>query len=120
MAAARVERGDLWKSNALSVQRWLREQFRVEVDRRFRHHPIFSDGYFASTVQRWLQRFRDFKRDSLPSSIANEVVGKEINAEEESATLRMVQAVAVPVIGNVCHVFMNGLNHVELLMSQDV
>lgn len=42
------------------------------------------------------------------------VVGKEINAEEESAILRMVQAVAVPVIGNVCHVFMNGLNRVQV------
>ncbi|KAL6146558.1 hypothetical protein ACLB2K_057236 [Fragaria x ananassa] len=116
MAAARVERGDLWKSNALSVQRRLRERFRVEVDRRFRRHPIFTDSYFASTVQRWLQRFRDFKRDSLPSSTAfyRKRVGKEINAEEESAILRMVQAVAVPVIGNVCHVFMNGLNRVQV------
>ncbi|KAL6142590.1 hypothetical protein ACLB2K_060867 [Fragaria x ananassa] len=116
MAAARVERGDLWKTNALSVQRRLRERFRVEVDRRFRLHPIFSDSYFASTVQRWLQRFRDFKRDSLPSSTAfyRKRVGKEINAEEESAILRMVQAVAVPVIGNVCHVFMNGLNRVQV------
>ncbi|KAK9919887.1 hypothetical protein M0R45_028461 [Rubus argutus] len=116
MAAARVERGDLWKSNALSVQRRLRERFRVEVDRRLRHHPIFANGYFSSTVQRWLQRFRDFRRDSLPSSTAfyRKRVGKEINAEEESAILRMVQAVAVPVIGNVCHVFMNGLNRVQV------
>ncbi|KAL6132725.1 hypothetical protein ACLB2K_064964 [Fragaria x ananassa] len=116
MAAARVERGDPWKTNALSVQRQLRERFRVEVDRRFRRHPIFADSYFASTVQRWLQRFRDFKRDSLPSSTAfyRKRVGKEINAEEESAILRMVQAVAVPVIGNVCHVFMNGLNRVQV------
>ncbi|XP_040375093.1 tafazzin isoform X2 [Rosa chinensis] len=116
MAAARVEHGDLWKSNALSVQRRIRERFRVEVDCRFRHHPIFADGYFASTVQRWLQRFRDFKRDSLQSSTVfyRQRVGKEINAEEESAILRMVQAVAVPVIGNVCHVFMNGLNRVQV------
>lgn len=41
-------------------------------------------------------------------------MGKEINAEEESAILRMVQAVAVPVIGNVCYVFMNGLNRVQV------
>lgn len=41
-------------------------------------------------------------------------VGKEFNAEEESVLLRMLQAVAVPVIGNVCHVFMNGLNHIQV------
>lgn len=69
MAAARVERGDLWKNKALSVQLRLRERFRVEVDRRLKLHPIFTDdGYFSSTFQRWLQRFRDFRRDSLPSS----------------------------------------------------
>ncbi|KAB2621494.1 tafazzin [Pyrus ussuriensis x Pyrus communis] len=117
MAAARVERGDLWKSKALSVQLRLRQRFRVEVDRRLRHHPIFSnDGYFSSTLQRWLERFRDFRRDSLPSSTAfyRKRVGKEFNAEEESILLRMLQAVAVPVIGSVCHVFMNGLNQVQV------
>ncbi|XP_050384185.1 uncharacterized protein LOC126800815 [Argentina anserina] len=116
MAAARVERGDLWKTNALSIQRRLRQRFRVEVDRRLRRHPIFADGYFSGTVQRWLQRFRDFKRNSLPSSTAfyRKRVGNQINAEDESAILRMVQAVAMPVIGNVCHVFMNGLNRVQV------
>ncbi|CAL9003352.1 unnamed protein product [Prunus brigantina] len=117
MAAARIERGDLWKNKALSVQLRLRERFRVEVDRRLRLHPIFTDdGYFSSTFQRWLQRFRDFRRDSLPSSTVfyRKRVGKEFNAEEESVLLRMLQAVAVPVIGNVCHVFMNGLNHIQV------
>ncbi|XP_021816926.1 tafazzin [Prunus avium] len=117
MAAARVERGDLWKNKALSVQLRLRERFRVEVDRRLKLHPIFTDGgYFSSTFQRWLQRFRDFRRDSLPSSTVfyRKRVGKEFNVEEESVLLRMLQAVAVPVIGNVCHVFMNGLNHIQV------
>jgi hypothetical protein len=41
-------------------------------------------------------------------------VSKDFNAEEESAIVRMLQAVAVPVLGNVCHVFMNGLNHVQV------
>jgi hypothetical protein len=41
-------------------------------------------------------------------------VSKDFNAEEESAILRMLQAVAVPVLGNVCHVFMNGLNRVQV------
>ncbi|KAE8733388.1 Subunits of heterodimeric actin filament capping protein Capz superfamily isoform 1 [Hibiscus syriacus] len=31
---------------------------------------VFTDRYFSSTVQRWLRRFRDFRRDSLPSSSA--------------------------------------------------
>lgn len=41
-------------------------------------------------------------------------MSKDFNAEEESVVLRMVQAVALPVLGNVCHVFMNGLNHVQV------
>ncbi|BFG19206.1 hypothetical protein CerSpe_054800 [Prunus speciosa] len=49
MAAARIERGDLWKNKALSVQLRLRERFRVEVDRRLKLHPIFTDdGYFSN------------------------------------------------------------------------
>lgn len=43
------------------------------------------------------------------------IVGKEFNDGEESAVLRMLQAVAVPVLGNVCHVFMHGLNRVQVL-----
>lgn len=41
-------------------------------------------------------------------------MSKDFNAEEESAIVRMLQAVAVPVLGNVCHVFMNGLNRVQV------
>ena len=41
-------------------------------------------------------------------------MSKDFNAEEESVVLRMVQAVALPVLGNVCHVFMNGLNCVQV------
>lgn len=41
-------------------------------------------------------------------------MSKDFNAEEESVVLRMVQAVALPVLGNVCHVFMNGLNRVQV------
>lgn len=39
---------------------------------------------------------------------------KDYNTEEESVILRMLQAVAVPVLGNVCYVFMNGLNTVQV------
>lgn len=41
-------------------------------------------------------------------------VSKELNAEEDSIILRMLQAVAVPVLGNVCHVFMHGLNRIQV------
>ncbi|PON52088.1 Tafazzin [Trema orientale] len=116
-AAARIERGDVWKNKARSLQLQLRERFRVAVDRRLRRHPIFADGYFStSTLQRYIQRFRDFRRDSLPSSSAfyRKRVSKNFSAEEDSVILRMLQAVAVPVLGNVCHVFMHGLNRIHV------
>ncbi|KAJ1380891.1 Tafazzin [Sesbania bispinosa] len=119
----RLDRGDVWKSKARSLQLQLRDRFRVAVDRhwRRRHQHTFipaadADGYFSSTLQRWLSRFRDFRRDSLPSSTSfyRKRVTKDFSSEEDSTLLRMMQAVAVPVIGNVCHVFMNGLNRVQV------
>lgn len=41
-------------------------------------------------------------------------VGKDVGAEEESVITRMLQALAVPILGNVCHVFMHGLNRVQV------
>lgn len=41
-------------------------------------------------------------------------VSEHLNTEEDSVLLRLLQAVAVPVLGNVCHVFMNGLNRVQV------
>ncbi|KAF5746731.1 hypothetical protein HS088_TW06G00905 [Tripterygium wilfordii] len=116
-AVQRIERGDLWKSRALMLQIRLRERLRVAVDRHCHRPTIFaSDGYFSSTVQRWLRRFRDFRRDSLPSSAVfyRKRVSKDFIAEEDSVILRMLQAVAVPVLGNMCHVFMHGLNRVQV------
>ncbi|GMJ11769.1 hypothetical protein like AT3G05510 [Hibiscus trionum] len=114
MAVQRLDRGDLWKNKARVLQLQLRQRFRVAVDRH--RHSVFADRYFSSTVQRWLRRFRDFRRDSLPSSSAfyRKRVTKDFNLEEDSAIFRMLQAVAVPLIGNVCHVFMNGLNRVQV------
>ncbi|XP_061357470.1 uncharacterized protein LOC133301788 isoform X2 [Gastrolobium bilobum] len=102
----RLDRGDVWKSKVRSLQLQLRDRFRVAVDRHWRrrhnHHMFIpaadADGYFSSTIQRWLGRFRDFRRDSLPSS----------------TSFYRKRAVAVPVLGNVCHVFMNGLNRVQV------
>ncbi|KAF7817920.1 tafazzin [Senna tora] len=112
----RLDHGDLWKNKVRSLQLQLRDRFRVAVDRHLRRQQIFiPDGYFSSTLQRWLRRFRDFRQESLPSSsFYRKRVSNEFSAEEDSALLRMLQAVAVPVLGNVCHVFMNGLNRVQV------
>ncbi|XP_030474497.2 uncharacterized protein LOC115691898 [Syzygium oleosum] len=122
MGAQWLERGDLWKSKARCVQLRLRDRFRVVAVDKHRLRPaaaaaLLADGYFSSTVQRWLRRFRDFRRDSLPSSPSSfyrKRVSEELNAEGDSIVLRMVQAVAVPVLGNMCHVFMHGLNRVQV------
>lgn len=42
-------------------------------------------------------------------------VSKDFDVEGDSVLTRVLQAVAVPVIGNVCHVFMHGLNHVQVV-----
>ncbi|KAF9681560.1 hypothetical protein SADUNF_Sadunf05G0014300 [Salix dunnii] len=121
MAVQRIELGggDLWKSKAKALQLRLRDRFRVVVDRHRRRPHIFSaasDDYFSSTVQRWLNHFRDFRRDSLhsPSAFYRKRVSKDFNADDESVIIRMVQSVAVPLIGNMCHVFMHGLNRVQV------
>lgn len=49
-----------------------------------------------------------------------ETVSKDFSDGEESVILRMLQAVAVPVLGNVCHVFMHGLNRVQVLKMSEV
>jgi len=41
-------------------------------------------------------------------------VTRNFSSEEDSTLVRMMQAVAVPVLGNVCHVFMNGFNRVQV------
>lgn len=56
----------------------------------------------------------------LGGLILTETVGKDFNDGEESFILRMLQAVAVPVLGNVCHVFMHGLNRVQVLKMSGV
>ncbi|KAK7284376.1 hypothetical protein RJT34_19121 [Clitoria ternatea] len=117
----RLDRCDVWIGKARSLQLQLRDRFRVAVDRHWRrrqHHLSIpsADGYFSSTIQRCLTRFRDFRRDSLPSSSSfyRKRVTKDFSSEEDSTLVRMMQAVAVPVLGNVCHVFMNGLNRVQV------
>ncbi|KAK3029982.1 hypothetical protein RJ639_038081 [Escallonia herrerae] len=109
-----IEAGDLWKEKARFLQLQFRNRFRVSVDRHCRRRSL-CDGYLSTTMQRWLDRFHSFRRDSLPSStFYHKRVSKDIDAEEDSVLTRMLQAVALPVIGNVCHVFMHGLNSVQI------
>ncbi|CAI0459913.1 unnamed protein product [Linum tenue] len=117
MNVQRIESVDLWKTRARILQLRLRDRFRVAVDRHLhRRREAFPDGYFSDTVGRLISRFRDFRRESLasPSAFYRKRVSKDFNAEEESMILRMVQAVAVPLFGNMCYVFMNGLNRVQV------
>jgi monolysocardiolipin acyltransferase len=41
-------------------------------------------------------------------------VGKEVDGIEDSVIFRSFQALAVPLIGNACYVFMHGLNSVQV------
>lgn len=41
-------------------------------------------------------------------------MSKDVDAEEDSAIVQMLQRVAVPILGNVSHVFMHGLNRVHI------
>ncbi|KAK6121133.1 hypothetical protein DH2020_045121 [Rehmannia glutinosa] len=115
-------RGDLLADGAKSLRLRLRDRFRVAaVDyHRPRYFRIAGGGYFSSTVQRWLDRLSDFRRGSLPSSSTfyRKRVSKDIDAEDDSVLTRMLQAVAVPVLGNVCHVFMHGLNRVQIFGAE--
>ncbi|CAG7882082.1 unnamed protein product [Brassica rapa] len=110
------DKADLWKS-LLLLKVQLRDRFRIAVDdQRGRAAVLYTDGYFSSSIHRLAARFRNFRRESLPSAPAfyRRRVPKDLTAEEESAIFRMLQAVAVPLIGNACHVFMNGLNRVQV------
>lgn len=63
-------RGDLLAEGAKSLQLRLRDRFRVAaVDyHRRRNSRSTNTGYLSSSVQSWLDRFSEFRRDSLPSS----------------------------------------------------
>lgn len=41
-------------------------------------------------------------------------VSTDIDIESDSKLSQILQAVAVPVLGNVCHIFMHGLNRVQV------
>lgn len=105
--------GEEWKDKARSLQLLLQHRFRVAVNR---HRPALSHAYFSTRIQLWIDRFRNFRPDSLPCSTKFYLkrVSKDIDMEGDSVLTRMLQAVAVPVIGNACYVFMHGLNTVQI------
>ncbi|RZC80776.1 hypothetical protein C5167_043364 [Papaver somniferum] len=117
-----INRGDLWKDKARALQLRIRDRFRVTVDKHRRNIPRFSsssDGTtinYSSNVHRWMVSFRGLRRESLsPSSVFyRKRVDKDVDALEDSKIMQMLQSVAVPMIGNVCHFFMHGLNHVQI------
>ncbi|GJU86260.1 tafazzin isoform X1 [Tanacetum coccineum] len=76
---------DGWKERGRCLQIRLRDRFRVAVDRHRRHRQRF-------VVE----------------------LSSDFDTQEDSFLTKMLQAVAVPVLGNVCHVFMHGLNHVQI------
>ncbi|KAL5713034.1 hypothetical protein ACHQM5_015150 [Ranunculus cassubicifolius] len=123
MEAISLAGKDIWKKKVRVLQLQIRERFRVTVDNhnhriRQRISDRISDGYFYSKMQNWANRFRKLRRESLPPkykyAFYRKRVSKDMGAEDDSLFLRMIQAVAVPVIGNVCYVFMHGLNRVQV------
>ncbi|XP_068663655.1 uncharacterized protein [Aristolochia californica] len=108
-----IDRSEFWNEKVRSLQLRIRNRFRVAVDRHW-HRTRLSNSYYSSTFQRWVTRFRTLYGDSSqpPSVFHRKRVSKDV--DEDSAIIRMLQSLAVPVIGNVCHVFMHGLNQIQI------
>ncbi|RLN23069.1 hypothetical protein C2845_PM07G33770 [Panicum miliaceum] len=128
--------GAPWAERARVVGTQIRNRFRVApVDRRWLWRR--PDGHVATeAVRRWSDRVRTLlQRDraadqsststdtpigaaAKPSSSAlrfyRKKVGKEADGIEDSVIFRSLQALAVPLIGNACYVFMHGLNSVQI------
>uniref|UniRef100_A0ACD5X8U3 Uncharacterized protein n=1 Tax=Avena sativa TaxID=4498 RepID=A0ACD5X8U3_AVESA len=126
-----------WAEGVRAVGLQIRNRFRVApVDRRWLWRR--PEGRAASeAVRQWSDRVRalvqrDKKQDqgsaspdgavaaaaAKPSSSVlrfyRKKVGKEIDGLEDSVIMRSLQALAVPLIGNACHIFMHGLNTVQI------
>ncbi|KAM3335211.1 hypothetical protein ACQJBY_029555 [Aegilops geniculata] len=127
-----------WAEGARAVGAQIRNRLRVApVDRRWLWRR--PEGRAASeAVRQWSDRLRailhrdkqgpdqqqqgpaapDAAAAPKPSSSAlrfyRKKVGKEVNGVEDSVIFRSLQALAVPLIGNACHVFMHGLNSVQI------
>ncbi|CAL4952871.1 unnamed protein product [Urochloa decumbens] len=128
--------GAPWAERARVVGVQIRNRFRVApVDRRWLWRR--ADGSVATeAVRRWsdrartlLQRDRGADQSSTSTGTSTETaakssssalrfyrkkVGKEVDGIEDSVIFRSLQALAVPLIGNACYVFMHGLNSVQI------
>ncbi|EPS64945.1 hypothetical protein M569_09833 [Genlisea aurea] len=107
----------LLEEGAKSLKLQLRERFRVAVvgyqSRRI-SKPIACSGCFS--IARWILQFSYLRRQSLASTTAfyRKRVSNDFDEGDESPMTRILQSIAVPVLGNFCHVFMHGLNRVQI------
>ncbi|KAJ4775851.1 Phospholipid/glycerol acyltransferase family protein [Rhynchospora pubera] len=119
---------DPWLDRARALKNRIRDRFRVAVDRRRRHRVKESD--YTVAIQRWSHRIRSFFDDrprivsasarsaSASLRLYRQSVDKDkddtFDSDSDSLLLRLLQSLAVPVLGNACHVFMHGLNYVHV------
>lgn len=105
--------GSLWKDRARALQLRIRDRFRVAVDRHCRWQ-VESD--YSVAIRRWVLRlWRDSSSaDRSSMRFYRKRVGKDFVLVDESTIVRFLQFLAVPVIGNACHAFMHGLNHIQI------
>lgn len=111
-----------WRDRARALQYRIRDRFRIAVDRQRRWS---EESDYSFTIRRWVLRLRGLLENpssSVSSSTSlsryskfyRKRVNKDVDAIDDSVLLRLLQAVAVPLIGNACHVFMHGLNHIQI------
>ncbi|XP_031473329.1 uncharacterized protein LOC116245873 [Nymphaea colorata] len=119
-----AEEGRAWAANLKSLQLRMRNRFRVVVDRQrhrrwlvdHRHDHDYSS--YSTILRRWVSRIPVlFAKPSSHLAIRcrrRVAVSEEFSEMDESIIMRMLRSVAVPIIGNACHVFMHGFNHIRV------
>lgn len=105
--------GSLWKDRARALRLRIRDRFRVAVDR---HRRWKVESHYSVAINRWVLRLWRDSSSAKRSSIRfyRKPVGKDFDLINESTIVRFLQTLAVPIIGNACHVFMHGLNHIQI------
>ncbi|CAA6663440.1 unnamed protein product [Spirodela intermedia] len=108
----------------------LRDRFRVTVTRPRRWTtglPEAADSCYSATLRRAILRLRSLLGDaslsspssSMPMPPPSRILRVKTESKDEdridgSVIFQLLQSLAIPVIGNVCHVFMHGLNHIQI------
>ncbi|XP_072985266.1 uncharacterized protein [Typha latifolia] len=110
-----------WKDRARELQIRIRDRFRVAVDR---HLYRQAESDYSVALRRWALRVRSLWSDPSPTISSDsssttfrfyrKKVDKDVDAIDDSLIVRFLQGLAVPIIGNACHVFMHGLNCVQI------